>query len=81
MFDPALLKDALCAGEGLSLGMDQSMQADVEAGRLCLVLPEWIGPPQDLNAVTAREHLPSPKVTAFVGFLRRGSERVQRWTE
>ena len=68
--DPALLKDALCAGEGLSLGMDQSMQADVDAGRLRRVLPEWIGPPQDLNAVTAREHLPSPKVTAFIGFLK-----------
>ncbi|WP_095920392.1 LysR family transcriptional regulator [Pseudomonas sp. QTF5] len=68
--DPALLRDALCAGEGLSLGMDHSMQADVEAGRLYRVLPEWIGPPQDLNAVTAREHLPSPKVTAFIGFLK-----------
>ncbi|WP_392887809.1 LysR substrate-binding domain-containing protein [Pseudomonas migulae] len=68
--DPALLKEALCAGEGLSLGMDQSMQADVQAGRLCRVLPDWIGPPQDLNAVTAREHLPSPKVTAFIGFLK-----------
>lgn len=68
--DPALLKDALLAGEGLSLGMDQSMLAEVEAGRLCRVLPEWIGPPQDLNAVTAREHLPSPKVTAFIAYLK-----------
>lgn len=68
--DPALLHDALLAGEGLSLAMDQSMKADVQAGRLIRVLPEWIGPPQDLNAVTAREHLPSPKVTALVSYLK-----------
>lgn len=68
--DPALLHDALLAGEGLSLAMDQSMKTDVQAGRLIRVLPEWIGPPQDLNAVTAREHLPSPKVTALIGYLK-----------
>ncbi|MGF6130976.1 DNA-binding transcriptional LysR family regulator [Pseudomonas frederiksbergensis] len=82
--DPALLKDALLAGEGLSLGMDRSMQIDVEAGRLCRVLPQWIGPPQDLNAVTAREHLPSPKVTAFIKYLKErmsGSEISHDWTE
>ncbi|MDL5593837.1 LysR substrate-binding domain-containing protein [Bacillus subtilis] len=68
--DPALLHDALLAGEGLSLAMDQSMKTDVQAGRLIRVLPEWIGPPQDLNAVTAREHLPSPKVTALIAYLK-----------
>jgi len=68
--DPALLHEALLAGEGLSLAMEQSMQADVQAGRLIRVLPQWIGPPQDLNAVTAREHLPSPKVKALIGYLK-----------
>lgn len=82
--DPALLKNALLAGEGLSLGMDQSMRIDVEAGRLCRVLSEWIGPPQDLNAVTAREHLPSPKVTAFINYLKAQMSRSEishDWTE
>ncbi|MBV4473974.1 LysR family transcriptional regulator [Pseudomonas botevensis] len=68
--DPALLHDSLLAGEGLSLAMEQSMDADVRAGRLVRVLPEWTGPPQDLNAVTAREHLPSPKVTALIDYLK-----------
>ncbi|RON50150.1 LysR family transcriptional regulator [Pseudomonas frederiksbergensis] len=82
--DPALLKEALLAGEGLSLGMDLSMRADVETGRLQRVLPEWIGPPQDLNAVTAREHLPSPKVTALIGYLKAqmsGTGVPHNWTE
>ncbi|WP_085630500.1 MULTISPECIES: LysR family transcriptional regulator [unclassified Pseudomonas] len=68
--DPALLRDALLAGEGLTLAMEQSLDEDVRAGRLVRVLPEWIGPPQDLNAVTAREHVPSPKVTALIAYLK-----------
>ncbi|PLP99845.1 LysR family transcriptional regulator [Cupriavidus pauculus] len=68
--DPALLHDALCAGQGTSLAMHQSMAADVKAGRLRRVLPEWTGPAQDFNAVFPRGAVASPKVRAFVDFLR-----------
>jgi DNA-binding transcriptional LysR family regulator len=68
--DPALLYDALCQGEGISLAMEQSMAMDVKARRLVRVLPQWIGPPQDLNALSSRERMPSPKVQAFISYLK-----------
>ncbi|KVK88939.1 LysR family transcriptional regulator [Burkholderia cepacia] len=68
--DPALVLDAARAGKGLLLAMDASMAAEVEAGRLLRVLPEWIGPPQDLNALFPRERVPSPKLQAFLNHLK-----------
>jgi DNA-binding transcriptional LysR family regulator len=50
--------------------MDASMAPEVEAGRLLRVLPEWIGPPQDLNALFSRELVPSPKLQAFLNYLK-----------
>lgn len=68
--DPALILDAARAGQGLMLAMDMSMAPDVEAGRLRRVLPDWMGPPQDLNALFPKERAPSPKVQAFVRYLQ-----------
>ena len=72
--DPALLFDALCGGAGISLAMELSMAAEVKAHRLVRVLPQWVGPPQDLNALSTRERMPSPKVQAFIAYLK---ERLQ----
>ncbi|PLZ01762.1 LysR family transcriptional regulator [Burkholderia sp. WAC0059] len=68
--DPALILDAARADQGVILAMDMSMEEEVRTGRLCRVLPEWEGPPQDLNAIFPRERVPSPKVHAFVQYLR-----------
>ena len=68
--DPALIHDAACAGLGLTLAMDMSMEPDLKTGRLCRTLPGWIGPPQHFNAVFPRERVPSPKVRALVQYLR-----------
>ena len=68
--DPALLHAALRGGEGISLAMELSMAADLKARRLLRVLPQWIGPPQELNALSPRERMPSPKVQAFIGYLK-----------
>ncbi|MDM0009392.1 LysR substrate-binding domain-containing protein [Variovorax sp. J22G73] len=68
--DPALLHDALCGGVGISLAMERSMAADVKARRLVRVLPQWVGPPQELNALSSRERMPSPKVQAFISYLK-----------
>lgn len=68
--DPALLRDAVLAGEGLTLAMDASMAADVAEGRLVRVLAQWQGPVQEFHAVTPRERLPSPKLKAFIDYLR-----------
>lgn len=68
--DPALLHDALCGGVGISLAMERSMATDVKARRLVRVLPQWVGPPQELNALSSRERMPSPKVQAFTSYLK-----------
>ncbi|HDR9181122.1 TPA: LysR family transcriptional regulator [Burkholderia vietnamiensis] len=68
--DPALILDAARAGQGLLLAMDTNMAREVEAGRLLKVLPEWMGPPQDLNALFPRELVPSPKLQAFLNYLK-----------
>lgn len=68
--DPVLILDAARAGKGVMLAMNSSMAREVEAGRLCRVLPEWIGPQQDLNALFPRERVPSPKLQAFLHYLK-----------
>ncbi|WP_395805989.1 LysR substrate-binding domain-containing protein [Archangium minus] len=68
--DPELLRDALRAGEGISLAMNASMQADVDAGLLRRVLPDWTGPEQTLHALFPQGRIPSPKVRAFVDYLK-----------
>ena len=67
--DPFFLHPALLQGEGISLAMEMSMAADVKARRLVRVLPAWWGPPQELNALSSRAHLPSPKVQAFIAYM------------
>ncbi len=68
--DPALILDAARAGLGLTLAMEAGMAPEVAAGRLVKVLPDWIGPPQDLNALFPRERTPSPKLQAFLQYLK-----------
>ncbi|WP_116137491.1 LysR family transcriptional regulator [Trinickia diaoshuihuensis] len=68
--DPALVLDAARAGKGIMLAMDASMMPELQAGRLERVLPEWIGPPQELNALYPHERAPSAKVEAFVRYLK-----------
>jgi DNA-binding transcriptional LysR family regulator len=68
--DPVLLLDAARAGNGVLLAMDASMTSELDAGRLCKVLPGWIGPQQDLNALFPKERQTSQKVKAFVHHLR-----------
>lgn len=68
--DPALVLDAARAGQGLLMAMDASMAPEVAAGRLVRVLPGWIGPPQDFNALFPRERAPSPKLQAFLHYLK-----------
>lgn len=71
--DPALLHEVLCAGEGISLAMDQSMASDVKAGRLHRTMPEWSGPARDFNAFP-RGAVGAPKVRVFTDSLRQRLE-------
>jgi len=72
--DRALFLEASCAGRDVMLAMDISMEAEIKAGRLCRVLPQWAGPPQELNALHPQERVPSPRsALRFVSWRRSAS--------
>lgn len=68
--DPALLGAALTSGEGILLAMNASMEPGLGEGRLQRILPQWSGPEQEFNALYLRGRVPSPKVKAFVDYVK-----------
>ncbi|GGB13638.1 transcriptional regulator [Brucella endophytica] len=67
--DPESLHGLLLAGDGLQLTNHMRVRADVAAGRLVRVLPEWSGPEFTLYALRARNRVQPPKLKAFLDFL------------
>lgn len=67
--DPEGLHAFLLAGEGLMLANHQRVAADVQAGRLVRVLPEWEGPAPSLYAIRPGGRVQPPKVKALLDFL------------
>lgn len=66
---PSPLKSALLSGEGLMLASEVTLKAEADSGRVQRVLPDWVGPMLDFNAVFVRGRVESPKVRAFIDFL------------
>jgi DNA-binding transcriptional LysR family regulator len=67
--DPEALHGFLLAGDGLQLTNHVLVKADVEAGKLVRVLPEWSGPEFTLYALRASGPVQPPKLSAFMDFL------------
>jgi DNA-binding transcriptional LysR family regulator len=67
--DPAALRGALLAGEGLMLANGALMAPHIASGAARRVLTGWSGPDFELNAVFPRGRVQSPKVRAFIDFL------------
>ena len=67
--DPAALRGAVLAGEGLMLGADVMLKPEASQGLVRRVLAGWEGPTFDMNAVFPLGQGKSPKVRAFVDFL------------
>jgi len=63
------LYQALMAGAGVCLAPDYFAQADLQAGRLVRVLPQWSGPSIEAKAVYPSRRGMLPKVRAFLDFL------------
>lgn len=64
-----VLREAALAGMGIVLQPDFVVGADLAAGRLVPVLPEWSVPPIGIHAIYAsRSHL-APKVRSFIDYL------------
>ena len=65
------LTATVLAGQGLAIQPDFITWADLAAGRLELVMPDWSLPPIALNIVTPPGGLRPPRVTALIEFLAR----------
>jgi DNA-binding transcriptional LysR family regulator len=64
-----VLREALLEGAGIGLLPAFIVEADIAAGRLAALLPQWTPQPRTLFAVFARRRHPLPKITAFVDFI------------
>ena len=61
---------ATLAGGGFGLLTDFSIAADVEAGRLVRLLPDWSTVPAGIHAVFPPTSFPPPKVRALIDMVR-----------
>lgn len=68
--DPSIAHQLTLAGAGIALLNEHAARYDVEAGRLVRVLPQWEREPLQLYALYASRLSASPKVSAFLSFLR-----------
>jgi LysR family transcriptional regulator, regulator for bpeEF and oprC len=68
--DPTINYQLALAGAGVALLSQLNVRADVEQGRLIRLLPEWEPEPVELHAVYSSRLNSSPKVRAFLQFLR-----------
>lgn len=68
--DPTINHQLALAGAGVALLAQSVVQADIEQGRLIRVLPDWEPAPVELHALYPSRLDSSPKVRAFLSFLR-----------
>ncbi|PTL80529.1 LysR family transcriptional regulator [Vitiosangium sp. GDMCC 1.1324] len=72
--EPDMLRAVALAGSGVTLLPNIHTAADIATGRLQRILPDWSSSGAPVHAVYPSSRHHSPKVTAFVDFLR------ERWS-
>ena len=65
-----MLRDAALAGLGIMMTARWQVEDDFRAGRLVDLLPEYVPTNRAIYAVLPRQGTLSPKVRAFVDFLK-----------
>ena len=68
--DPTINHQLALSGAGVALLAQSVVQPDIQDGRLVRVLPEWEPDPVELHALYPSRLDSSPKVRAFLDFLR-----------
>lgn len=63
------LRMAAIAGYGIAMQPEMLLREDIEAGRLIVVMPEYLPPPRPMSLVYRRDHLPTPKMQTFIAFM------------
>jgi DNA-binding transcriptional LysR family regulator len=78
--DPSINHQLAVAGVGVALLGQQMAEADVKAGKLVRLLPEWEPEPVELHALYPTRLNSSPKVRVFLEFLRErfGGELMEK---
>jgi DNA-binding transcriptional LysR family regulator len=71
--DPTMNHQLALAGAGVALLSQVAARLDIEHGRLVRVLPEWEPEPVELHALYSSRLSSSPKVRAFLQFVRERS--------
>jgi DNA-binding transcriptional LysR family regulator len=84
--DSEALLEAAVAGVGVALLPNWLTGADIAAGRLAVILPQWEaliapGPERAIWGVYPPKRVVSPKVRAFLTFLERRIGRPPYWEE
>lgn len=69
--DGTIIRGWAQAGLGVIMRSEWDLAADLAAGTLVRVLPEWTCPPADVVALLNARHGRSRRVTAFLDLLRR----------
>jgi DNA-binding transcriptional LysR family regulator len=68
--DPAISHRLALTGVGVAILSQSATRCDLEEGRLVRLLPDWEPEPVELHALYASRLNSSPKVRAFVQFLK-----------
>jgi LysR family transcriptional regulator AphB len=68
--DPAISQQLALTGVGIALLSQSAARRHVQDGRLIRLLPEWEPEPVELYALYASRLNSSPKVRAFVQFMK-----------
>ncbi len=71
------VREAVCAGAGLSVLPDYAIAQDIAAGRLIQVLPQWTLPSGGIHVVFPSARFRPAKVRAFVDLLLEREHRRQ----
>jgi DNA-binding transcriptional LysR family regulator len=72
-----VLRDAAMAGLGIMMGPRWQVEDDLAAGRLVELLPEFVSTNRAIYAVLPRQGTLTPKVRAFVDFLKACCAEIQ----
>jgi len=76
--DPLINQQLALSGAGIALLSQSKTQLDVEQGRLVRILPDWEPDPVELHAVYPSQLNSSPKVRAFLQFLRSHCDLISK---
>lgn len=67
--DGAVAREWALRGHGIALKSVWDIAADLQAGRLTMLLPEWSCPDAPLHALYHRSRYPAPRLRALLEFL------------